>query len=80
MILQDLCFSSFNYQSNRLEYLLCHTHLPDKAGWVLVDVLCEQYGYRKNILNVIVTLDDKKRFIFSDDKTAIRALYTCLFT
>lgn len=30
--------------SKRLAYLLRHSNLPDKYGWVSVDVLCKESG------------------------------------
>lgn len=61
--------------SKRLAYLLRHSNLPDKYGWVLVDVLCKESGYKEHIIRTLVLFDDKGRFIFSDDQTKVRALY-----
>lgn len=61
--------------SNRLAYLLQHSNLPDKYGWVSIDVLCKESGYKEHIIKAVVFFDDYGRFIFSDDQTAVRALY-----
>ena len=61
--------------SKRLAYLLRHSNLPDKYGWVSVDVLCKESGYKEHIIRTLVLFDDKGRFIFSDDQTKVRALY-----
>lgn len=65
----------FPSQSKRLAYLLRHSNLPDKYGWVSVDVLCKESGYKEHIIRTLVLFDDKGRFIFSDDQTKVRALY-----
>ena len=65
----------FPSQSRRLAYLLRHSKLPDKHGWVSVNVLCKESGYEEHIVRALVLFDDKGRFIFSDDKTKVRALY-----
>lgn len=61
--------------SRRLAYLLRHSKLPDKHGWVSIDALCKEYGCEEHIIRALVFFDDKGRFIFSDDKTKVRALY-----
>ena len=61
--------------SKRLAYPLRHSNLPDKNGWVSVDVLCKESGYKEHIIRALVLFDGKGRFIFSDDQTAVRALY-----
>lgn len=61
--------------SRRLAYLLRHSKLPDKHGWVSVDALCKEYGCEEHIIRALVLFDDDGRFIFSDDKTKVRALY-----
>lgn len=65
----------FPHLSNRLVYLLQHSNLPDKYGWVSVDLLCKESGYKEHIIKAVVFFDDYGRFIFSDDQTAVRALY-----
>ena len=65
----------FPSQSRRLAYLLRHSKLPDKHGWVSVNVLCKESGYEEHIVRALVLFDDKGRFIFSDDKMKVRALY-----
>jgi len=65
----------FPAQSKRLAYLLQHSNLPDKYGWVSVDVLCKESGYKEHIIRTLVLFDDKGRFIFSDDQMKVRALY-----
>ena len=65
----------FPHLSNRLAYLLQHSNLPDKYGWVSVDLLCKESGYKEHIIKAVVFFDDYGRFIFSDDQTAVRALY-----
>ncbi|MBO5673745.1 MAG: RNA 2'-phosphotransferase [Paludibacteraceae bacterium] len=65
----------FPHLSNRLAYLLQHSNLPDKYGWVSVDVLCKESGYKEHIIRTLVLFDDKGRFIFSDDQMKVRALY-----
>lgn len=61
--------------SKRLAYLLRHSNLPDKYGWVSVDVLCKESGYKEHIIRTLVLFDDKGQFLFSDDQTKVRALY-----
>lgn len=65
----------FPAQSKRLAYLLRHSTSPDKHGWVSVDALCKEYGCEEHIIRALVFFDDDGRFIFSDDKTKVRALY-----
>lgn len=65
----------FPAQSKRLAYLLQHSNLPDKYGWVSVDILCKESGYKECVISALVLFDDDGRFIFSDDKTKVRALY-----
>ncbi len=75
MELVDFCSRDLTYYSKRLAYLLRHTTLPNQSGWVMAKVLYEQYGFNEKILKIIVAFDPKGRFIFSDEKTAVRALY-----
>ena len=37
----------FPAQSKRFAYLLQHSNLPDKYGWVSVDILCKESGYKE---------------------------------
>lgn len=60
-------------------------HAPEKAdikldenGWVTVDELIEKvsqhyFPINRDLLNVVVTTNDKQRFTFSDDHLRIRA-------
>lgn len=59
--------------SKRLAYLLRHSELPDRFGWVAVRVLVEEQGYSAEELKEIVATDPKNRYEFSEDRLAIRA-------
>lgn len=63
------------HRSRKLAYLLRHDrkHRYDKNGWREVDELIASYGFTMEELCVIVALNNKKRFEFSDDYTHIRA-------
>lgn len=60
-------------RSRKLAYLLRHTPIPDSQGWLDVDLLIDKYEYSEPELERIVNADDKSRFEFSKDRTAIRA-------
>ncbi len=59
--------------SKRLAYLLRHSELPDRFGWVTVRVLAEEQGYTAEELEEIVATDPKNRYEFSADRLAVRA-------
>ena len=67
--------SQLLHRSKQLAYILRHSSMVDNFGWISIDVLCKQYGYTIVELEIIVANDNKGRFLFSDDKTAVRALY-----
>lgn len=61
--------------SKRLAYLLRHSSLPDRKGWVRVEVLLEDLSVSLHDLDLIIMTDDKGRFEFSKDNLSVRALY-----
>ena len=63
------------YHSKRLAYLLRHSTLPNKVGWVKVDVVQNELGVSLLDIQKIVCEDTKGRFEFSEDKSSVRALY-----
>ena len=63
------------YNSKCLTYLLRHSDLPDRNGWVRVDVLLNEMSITLPILQGIVAEDTKGRFEFSEDESSVRALY-----
>lgn len=63
------------HNSKRLAYLLRHSDLPDRNGWIRVGVLLNEMSITLPILQGIVAEDTKGRFEFSEDKSSIRALY-----
>ena len=63
------------YHSKRLAYLLRHSTLPNKVGWVKVDVVQNELGVSLIDIQKIVYEDTKGRFEFSEDKSSVRALY-----
>ena len=63
------------YHSKRLAYLLRHSTLPNKVGWVKVDVVQNELGVSLLDIQKIVHEDTKGRFEFSEDKSSVRALY-----
>lgn len=67
--------NSLIQSSKRLAFLLRHSSLPDKNGWVSTNVLIQEHGFTSQELEQIVHEDDKGRFDFSDDGLSIRALY-----
>lgn len=67
--------SQLLHRSKLLAYILRHSTMVDNFGWISIDVLCKQYGYTIVELETIVANDNKGRFLFSDDKMAVRALY-----
>lgn len=67
--------SQLLHRSKQLAYILRHSTVMDNLGWVAIDILCRHYGYTIVELETIVAKDNKGRFLFSDDKTAVRALY-----
>lgn len=67
--------SQLLHRSKQLAYILRHSSMVDNFGWISIDVLCKQYGYTIVELETIVANDNKGRFLFSDDKIAVRALY-----
>ena len=63
------------HNSKRLAYLLRHSDLPDRNGWVRVSVVLGNLGLSLQDLQQIVESDNKGRFEFSEDKSSVRALY-----
>lgn len=63
------------HNSKRLAYLLRHSDLPDRNGWVRVDVLLNEMSITLPMLQGIVAEDTKGRFEFSEDESSVRALY-----
>ena len=61
--------------SKKLSYLLRHSDLPDKQGWISVEDLVSRFGYTEQGLKHIVANDAKHRYEFSEDFKNIRALY-----
>ena len=59
----------------RLSFLLRHdtSYQFDEHGYRDVDELVEKQGFTKELLDVIVETNDKKRYEFSKDKKKIRA-------
>lgn len=59
-----------------ISYLLRHNPeelIMDKHGWVRVDALLNKINISSKKLQEIVDTNNKKRFVFNDDKTKIRA-------
>ena len=63
------------HNSKCLAYLLRHSDLPDRNGWVRVGVLLDEMSITLPILQDIVAEDTKGRFEFSEDESSVRALY-----
>lgn len=63
------------YNSKRLAYLLRHSDLPDRNGWVRVGVLLYEMSITLPMLQGFVAEDTKGRFEFSEDESSVRALY-----
>lgn len=63
------------HNSKRLAYLLRHSNLPNRNGWVRVSVLLNEMSITLSILQGIVAEDTKGRFEFSEDESSVRALY-----
>lgn len=61
--------------SKKLSYLLRHSDLPDKQGWIPVEDLVSRFGYTEQGLKHIVANDAKHRYEFSEDNKSVRALY-----
>lgn len=61
--------------SKRLAYLLRHSSLPDRNGWVGSDLLARVLDCSVDDLKTVVSVDDKGRFEFSADEGMLRALY-----
>lgn len=61
--------------SKKLSYLLRHSDLPDKQGWISVEDLVSRFGYTEQGLKQIVANDAKRRYEFSEDLKRVRALY-----
>lgn len=63
-------------KSRQMSKLLRHNPEPlvmDDKGWVKSGELCEHLGITQDGLDWIVENNDKKRFVFNEDKTLIRA-------
>lgn len=63
------------HNSKRLAYLLRHSDLPDRNGWVRVGVVLNEMSITLQMLQDIVAKDTKGRFEFSEDESSVRALY-----
>lgn len=63
------------HNSKRLAYLLRHSDLPDRNGWVRVGVLLNEMSITLQMLQGIVAEDTKGRFEFSENELSVRALY-----
>ena len=63
------------HNSKRLAYLLRHSDLPDRNGWIRASVLINEMSITLQMLRVIVKEDTKRRFEFSEDESSVRALY-----
>lgn len=63
------------HNSKRIAYLLRHSDLPDRNGWVRVGVLLNEMSITLPILQGIVAEDTKGRFEFSENESSVRALY-----
>lgn len=63
------------HNSKRLAYLLRHSDLPDRNGWVRVGVLLNEISITLSMLQDIVAKDTKGRFEFSENESSVRALY-----
>lgn len=61
--------------SKRLAFLLRHSPLPDRNGWIKIEILLDELSVSFQDLNWIIVADDKGRFEFSKDKISVRALY-----
>lgn len=61
--------------SKRLAYLLRHSDLPNRNGWVAVDVVSGRLHIALSELETVVVSDAKGRFEFSSDALFVRALY-----
>lgn len=61
--------------SKRLAYLLRHSNLPDRNGWVKVSVVLSELNISLHDIQKIVNGDTKVRFEFSADESAVRTLY-----
>lgn len=63
------------HNSKCLAYLLRHSDLPDRNGWVTVGVLLNEMSITLPMLQDIVAKDTKGRFEFSKNESSVRALY-----
>lgn len=63
------------HNSKRLAYLLRHSDLPDRNGWVRVGVLLNEMSITLPILQGVVAEDTKGRFELLEDESSVRALY-----
>ena len=63
------------HNSKCLAYLLRHSDLPDRNGWVRVGVLLNEMSITLPMLQDIVAKDTKGRFEFSKNESSVRALY-----
>ncbi|MDE6340572.1 MAG: RNA 2'-phosphotransferase [Muribaculaceae bacterium] len=61
--------------SRRLAYKLRHSSLPDRKGWVSIDVILKELSITADELHQIVANDNKGRFDYSKDRLSVRALY-----
>ncbi len=64
---------TFINASKTLAYHLRHSNLPDKDGWVPVELLIDDFGFSRDLLEEIVTHDNKNRYEFSEDHLSVRA-------
>ena len=67
--------SELKLRSQKLAFLLRHDtgYAFDEHGWRDIDDLIRNHGYTMTMLEEIVTTNNKQRYEFNDDKTAIRA-------
>ena len=62
-------------RSSVLAHRLRHSSLPDRQGWVTLDVLVHEEGFTLEEVCEIVQTDTKGRFVLSEDGGKVRALY-----
>ena len=62
-------------RSSVLAHRLRHSSLPDRQGWVTLDVLVHEEGLTLEEVCEIVQTDTKGRFVLSEDGGKVRALY-----
>lgn len=66
-------------KGKELSFLLRHDKesfekgLIDKQGWRNVSEIIEKYNYTKELMDEILTTNDKKRYEYNSDETKVRA-------